>query len=364
MIAEFQPRPRLPFRMVARPAGCIAAVILLLGACAPRFDLPGPPVEEPRLTESHAIMADGARLPLRSWPVTGKRRAVMLALHGFNDYGNFIDAAARYFGEAGIKVYAYDQRGFGSAPVRGRWAGTPAMTGDLRTVAGLLRRRHAGSPLYLLGASMGGAVAMAAQAEKPIPGVKGTILAAPAVWGRAAMPFYQRWALGLGARSVPWLTLTGRGLRLTPSDNREMLRALGRDPLVIKETRIDTIYGLVGLMDRAFASAPGYRAPALFLYGGNDDIIPNEAMERVFARLPATAPAARRIVRYPDGYHMLLRDLQAETVWRDIAAWIADPAAGPPSGLDAPPRPGAPPRRFTVPGASGNVRALRDIGRP
>ncbi len=364
MIAEFQPRPRLSLRVGARAAACAAAAVLLLGACAPRFELPGPPREEPRLTESHAVMADGAALPLRSWPVTGEKRAVMLALHGFNDYGNFIDAAARYFGKAGIKVYAYDQRGFGNAPVRGRWAGTAAMTGDLRTVAGLLRRRHAGSPLYLLGASMGGAVIMAAQAERPIPGVKGTILAAPAVWGRAAMPFYQRWALGLGARSVPWLTLTGRGLRLTPSDNREMLRALGRDPLVIKETRVDTIYGLVNLMDRAFASAPDYRAPALLLYGDRDDIIPNGTMERVFARLPAAAPAVRRIVRYPDGYHMLLRDLQAETVWRDIAAWIADPAAGPPSGLDAPPRPGAPSRRFTVPGASGNVRALRDIGRP
>ena len=338
MTAEFQPRPRLPFRLpshiCARLIAYIAVavlLVLLLGACAPRFQLPGPPRDEPRLTESHAVMADGAALPLRSWPVTGGRRAIMLALHGFNDYGNFIDTAAGHFGEAGIKVYAYDQRGFGNAPARGRWPGTAAMTGDLRTVARLLRRRHPHTPLYVLGMSMGGAVVMAAQAEKPIPGVTGTILAAPAVWGRATMPFYQRWALWLGAHSVPWLTLTARGIERNPSDNVEMLRALGRDPLVIKETRIDAIYGLAGLMDRAFDSAPGYRAPALLLYGDNDDIIPKEAMERVFERLPAAASAVQRIVRYPDGYHMLLRDLQAETVWRDIAAWIADPAGRPPS---------------------------------
>ncbi len=337
-------------------------LVLLLGACAPRFQLPGPPRDEPRLTESHAVMADGTALPLRSWPATGDRRAVMLALHGFNDYGNFIDRAAGHFGDAGIKVYAYDQRGFGNAPVRGRWPGTRAMTDDLRTVAGLLRRRYPHTPLYVLGMSMGGAVVMAAQAEKPIPGATGTILAAPAVWGRATMPFYQRWALWLGAHSVPWLTLTARGIERNPSDNREMLRALGRDPLVIKETRIDAIYGLVGLMDRAFASADGYRAPTLLLYGDNDDIVPKEAMESVFERLPDSASAVQRIIRYPDGYHMLLRDLQAETVWRDIAAWIADPAGRLPSRLDT--RMSAPARRFTAPGASGNVRALRDIGRP
>ena len=352
MTAEFQPRPRLPFRlpfrlsshMGARPAAYVAAavlLVLLLGACAPRFQLPGPPGDEPRLTKSHAVMADGTALPLRSWPAEGDRRAVMLALHGFNDYGNFIDRAAGHFGKAGIEVYAYDQRGFGNAPVRGRWPGTRALTGDLRTVARLLRRRYPESPLYLLGMSMGGAVIMTAQAEKPIPGVKGTILAAPAVWGRATMPFYQRWALWLGAHSVPWLTLTGRGIKRNPSDNREMLRALGRDPLVIKETRIDAIYGLAGLMDRAFDSAPGYRAPSLLLYGDNDDIIPKEAMESVFGRLPESASAVQRIIRYPDGYHMLLRDLQAETVWKDVAAWIADPAGGLPSRLDT--RMGAPP---------------------
>ena len=348
MMAEFQPRRRLPFRlpfrMGARPAGYVliaVLLVLLLGACAPRFVVPGPPRDEPRLTESHAVMADGTALPLRSWPVKGGPRAVMLALHGFNDYGNFIDRAAGHFGKAGIKVYAYDQRGFGNAPARGRWPGTRAMTGDLRTVARLLRRRYPHTPLYVLGASMGGAVVMAAQAEKPIPGAKGAILAAPAVWGRATMPFYQRWALWLGARTVPWLTLTGRGIKRNPSDNKEMLRALGRDPLVIKETRIDAIYGLVNLMDRAAASAPGYRAPSLLLYGDNDDIIPKEAMERVFEGLPKSASTAQRIVRYPDGYHMLLRDLQAETVWKDVAAWIADSAGGPPSRLDT--RMGAPP---------------------
>ena len=46
-------------------------------------------------------------------------------------------------------------------------------------------------------------------------------------------------------------------------------------------------------------------------------------------------PKGRRIAFYTDGYHMLLRDLQAETVYRDIAAWINDRRAPLPSGADA-----------------------------
>ena len=44
-----------------------------------------------------------------------------------------------------------------------------------------------------------------------------------------------------------------------------------------------------------------------------------------------------RTLYYEKGWHLLLRDLQAETVWRDAAAFIRDPSAPAPSG--APPRP-------------------------
>ena len=118
------------------------------------------------------------------------------------------------------------------------------------------------------------------------------------------------------------LTLTGQGLKIMASDNIEMLLALGRDPLVIKETRIDAIYGLTGLMDQALAAAARLDLPTLILYGQHDQIIPAEATERMLARLPPKGQKRRKVVFYENGYHMLLRDLQAETVWSDIADWI------------------------------------------
>jgi acylglycerol lipase len=37
---------------------------------------------------------------------------------------------------------------------------------------------------------------------------------------------------------------------------------------------------------------------------------------------------------YPQGYHMLLRDLQAPTAWKDIVAWINASPDKLPSGAD------------------------------
>lgn len=297
-------------------------LILALAACAPRLQLPGPALGEPRLNPTSIITSDGAELPLHQWPATGPAKAVLLALHGFNDYGAFIGGAAGHFAEHGVQVYAYDQRGFGRGPHPGIWPGKDAFADDLATAARLLRRRHPGLPLYLLGASMGGAVIMSAMVKDSPPVADGVILAAPAVWGRRTMPFYQRWALALSAHTLPWLKLSGRGLKIKPSDNIEMLRALGRDPLIIKETRVDTIWGLVNLMDAALAAAPRFQAKALILYGENDEVIRQAPTDLMLASLPAAAKPRQILKRYPKGYHMLMRDLQGDAVWRDIVAWM------------------------------------------
>ncbi|MHA1108243.1 MAG: lysophospholipase [Alphaproteobacteria bacterium] len=304
----------------------------LASACAPVIRPAGPPVTEPRIEGGKIIAADGASLPLRRWPPEGRVRAVILALHGFNDYSNAFDAAASYWAKGGIITYAFDQRGFGDAPHRGLWAGAKTMIDDTATAVGLLRRAHPDAPLYLLGDSMGGAVAMLALAARSRL-ADGAVLVAPAVWGRRHMNPFQTAALWLLARTVPWLTLTGKGLEIKPSDNIAMLRALGRDPKVIKGARVDTIKGLVDLMDAAHEAAPRLRGPVLVMYGGRDEIVPKEPSLEVLATLREKAGA--RAMVYDGGYHMLLRDLAAETAWKDIAAWIDDTGAQLPSGAEA-----------------------------
>jgi alpha-beta hydrolase superfamily lysophospholipase len=141
-----------------------------------------------------------------------------------------------------------------------------------------------------------------------------------------------RAALWLTANTLPWVRVTGEGLNIKPSDNRAMLIALGRDPLVIKRTRFDAISGLTDLMDNALEAAPALNIPALILYGQHDEIIPKPPVCQMLEDLPAGVTKHWRMVVYPEGYHMLTRDLHAQTVYRDLGAWLTDPKSALPSG--------------------------------
>lgn len=307
--------------------------VAMVSACAAQYQLPGPATTEPTLAAQEWKTADGVTLPMRSWQPEGQPKAVILALHGMNDYSNFFDEPGQYLAKRGIASYAYDQRGFGAAPRPGIWSSSTAMAADARAAAALLVAHHPGVPVYLLGESMGGAVTMLAAADGLPPGVNGVILSAPAVWTRASMGFFQRTALWLAYQVAPGWRLTGEGLRIQPSDNIPMLRKLAADPLVIKGTRVDAIHGLVDLMDSANAAAPRLTAPALVLYGERDEVIPDDPVWAMVRTLPDLG-GRQRVAFYPSGYHMLLRDLKANTVLDDVIVWITDPAAALPSGAD------------------------------
>jgi acylglycerol lipase len=312
----------------------LPTVLAVLSGCMPAAYPPGAKTGEAQLHHDYWLAEDGAKLPLRTWLPKSEANAVLIALHGFNDYSNFFQKPGEYFSSHGIACYAYDQRGFGAAPQRGLWAGVEGYTHDLRTLAALLRQRYPQRPVYLLGESMGGAVVIAAMKEAGMPPVDGIILAAPAVWARDTMPWYQTGLLWTLAHTMPWLSLTGSSIKVHPSDNIEMLRALGRDPLVIKETRVDAIYGLADLMDAAFDGATSLRGNTLMLYGEKDDIVPKEPTYAFLQQFLAKDATGKTVAIYSQGYHMLLRDLEAPKLWQDIVAWITARPTKLPSGAD------------------------------
>jgi alpha-beta hydrolase superfamily lysophospholipase len=320
---------------------CLAVLLLLLaGACAPVVIPAGPLVRAPMLSDDAVIAADGAVLPLRRFAPEGPPRAVLLALHGFNDHsGNFLTDSLEALKQGGLLVYAYDQRGFGRAPNRGYWAGAETLAADAAAAALLLRARHPGLPFYLLGESMGAAVAMLASATEPPPPVDGYVLLTPALFGRSAMNPLLRGGLWLVAHTIPVLPFQGGVGGIVASDNEAALRRLGRDPLVIRNTRVDSAVGLVDLMDAAVAAMPaccrgaqGRPVPTLVLVGARDRVVPQHASRAALDRL---LPGRVRLGVYPSGFHLLLADRNREAVAQDVLAFITDPTAPLPSRAES-----------------------------
>lgn len=324
---------------IRRAAGLVLGVGLMLSGCAATFQPMGAPVAQPKLTDNALYTADGFELPLRRWlPENGAPvRAVVVALHGYNDYSNAFDGAGRSFATHGIATYAYDQRGFGATRDRGIWPGTPTLVADLKTAVEQVRARHPGVPVYLMGESMGGAVVLTAMTGKDAPMVDGTILVAPAVWGREVMGFFPRAMLWLSYNLVPGIVVhPPKDLKIQASDNIEMLRALGRDPMVIKGSRVDALDGLTDLMGSALAACGRLEVPSLVLYGAHEQVLPPKPVKRALQDFGA---GGRHVVAvYPDGWHMLLRDLKGQVVMNDIVAWIQDPKTPLASGADKGPR--------------------------
>jgi alpha-beta hydrolase superfamily lysophospholipase len=258
-------------------------------------------------------------------------------LHGFNDYSRSFEEAAQYFAQAEIKTVAYDQRGFGGAPDRGKWAGSKAMVDDFLAILHSVRRDHPDLPLFVLGESMGGAVVSVGLIRESEITIDGVILVTPAVWSRDTMPWYQRFAIWIGASLTPAMTLSSNEYGIVPSDNAAMLAESARDPLVMRQTRLDTLNGLTDLMDEAIVSVPKIRLRTLVLYGLRDVMIPRRPMVSLLERWPRDALQNFRFGLYPDGYHVLLRDLQRRVVWKDIVSWVLDPNAALPSGFEREP---------------------------
>jgi acylglycerol lipase len=311
---------------------------VLIAGCAPtwqRAGRPGVGFTGPHLEPNVFVSFDGTRLGLMRWDAAGGEEpwAVIIGVHGMNDYANAFHLAAPWWAEHGVTTLAYDQRGFGRSPERGIWAPDALLTEDLRTIVALARARWPHALIAVAAESLGGAVAIQAFASDRPPAADRLILLAPAVWGWREQPVTYRAALWAAARLAPGKVFTAPSWvteKIWASDNHEELYAMGRDPLMIWGARSDALYGLVETMQRAQDDAAHLgSAPTLWMYGAHDEIIPKAATQAAVRRLPPDV----RTAYYPDGWHLLLRDLRAQLVWADTLAFIRDPAAALPSGV-------------------------------
>jgi acylglycerol lipase len=261
---------------------------------------------------------------------------VIIAIHGMNDYAGAFKSAGAWWSAHGAKVYAYDQRGFGRSPNWMIWPSHEVMRKDVATAIAIARRRHPKAKIAVVGESMGAAVAVTAFADEPDIDADALILSGPGLRGWGVLPWFYGASLWVSSHVRPdWVVVPPKGIRITPTDNTAKLREMWFDPLVQKSNRIDSVYGVVSIMEEADQKIDRLPAkiPTLMLYGARDEIIPPQGVERAAVRMPRHVKTAY----YEKGYHMLMNDLQAETVWSDILAFVRKPDAALPS--KAPPIP-------------------------
>jgi alpha-beta hydrolase superfamily lysophospholipase len=330
-----------------------------LAACAPvqQAGLQPTGIVRPGFSGEWFTSFDGAKLGLTTWRPAqplGEDGAdpnlVIVAIHGMNDYAGAFNAAGKWWASQGVTVYAYDQRSFGRSPGWMIWPEPELMRRDLKTAVEIARRENPGARVAVVGESMGAAVAATAFAEPDPPPADALILSGPGFRGWGDLPAAYSLSLWVSAHVRPgWIVVPPKGVHIIATDNNDKLREMWNDPHVQKANRIDSVYGVVSIMedaDKAVAKLPP-DVPTLMLYGAHDQVIPPAGVKRAVRNLPPHV----RTAYYAKGYHMLMNDRQARTVWQDILAFAEDPAAPLPS--KAPPIPWVPSRPAAAQVAEG-----------
>jgi acylglycerol lipase len=244
--------------------------------------------------------SDRADVPYRLWLARNPRAAVLL-LHGACDYSGAFDEIAPRLARRGLTGLAIDQRGFGATATRGHWSGQDRMAEDVVDALEFLDRRlERRLPIFILGESMGGAVAIHAAAQFRLR-ASGMVLVAPGAvaslcWSKFLAVLVRLLNLLPQTRELVFDRLSGWDL--SPS---AAIRLMG-DPLVLRTIRPEILSGLLCLSRAVVSEAKAVTIPALTLVGNRDDVLREGCIRRLHDNL-----AGEKVWQtIQDGPHLLL----------------------------------------------------------
>lgn len=254
------------------------------------------------------------------WLPAGRVRAVVVFMHGLGEhrrarpYPPFYQALAA----RGFAVLAFDLRGHGESQGPRLYArDLGVLTRDLSHAIDLAADEADGRPVFVMGGSLGGLLALTAAFE-PHDSLAGIIAGAPALDASGATGFARR-MLPLLGRLAPRLRLDpGLDLSGITRDSRALALYLDDPRLQLGKITPGLARAALDGIELVMRRADDLAVPLLLMHGLADRIVPPDGT----IALHAIAGARDKTLRtYPEAFHHLLLDVRDETT-RDVLAWL------------------------------------------
>ncbi|XP_053455627.1 monoglyceride lipase isoform X3 [Nycticebus coucang] len=246
----------------------------------------------------HLINADGQYLFCRYWKPTGTPRALVFVSHGAGEHCGRYEELAQMLVRLDLLVFAHDHVGHGqSEGERMVVSDFHVFIRDVLQHVDVMQKDHPGLPVFLLGHSMGGAIAILTAAERP-GHFSGMVLISPLVLANPES------ATTFKVLAAKVLNLVLPNLSLGPIDssvlsrNKTEVDIYNSDPLICRA-------GLKGSADRLCDSKGAYL-------------------------LMESAKSQDKTLKiYEGAYHVLHKELPEVTnsVFHEINMWVSQRTA-------------------------------------
>ncbi len=266
------------------------------------------------------VASDGDRVVIQDWPLEPDMplRGVVIVVHGLGEHAGRYERVAEHLNAWGFAVRGYDQCGHGeSGGARGSLPTDTRLLDDLADIIDSTRARMSkGTPLILLGHSMGGLVVgrFVSLSLRPVDAL---IMSSPAL--DAGMNAFQKFLVSLLPKLSPNLRV-GNGVRPQfISHDPAVVAAYKADPMVHDRISARLARFIADAGPQTLARAAHWKVPTLLMYAGDDRLLNPQGSRRFAAAAPKGVVTS---VCFDDLYHEIFNELDAGPVFAELKRWL------------------------------------------
>ncbi len=275
-------------------------------------------------TRTLTTTTDPVELFWQQWVPDGAVDRVVVFQHGMGEHAGRYQHLLSAFADTGTAFYALDARGHGRSPGRrGYLTNFERFADDLGDLIRLARSENDAQPVFLLGHSLGGAIALDFALR---PGnqehLRGLVLSSAAIeLPQSGINRVLRPTARLLARVAPGVILDTMLRQTDLSRDADGVAAYRADPLVHARASVRMGHMLYNLSEGFYARADQLAIPVYLFHGTADRITAPEGSKKLFARLTT---ADKKLNLYEGLYHETMNEwlTDREKVLRDLREWV------------------------------------------